>query len=176
MSRRTKLPYRETSDCFLLFKDKLVARVSINSKTKAQYISFPGGGIDENEKLIAGATRECMEEVGAKLKKNSLKLIHIVCWDWFEEWADTPKRKERYKQFRGEKVHLLIREVDKFVKPMSDEGDEWIGKKTISLSKAIKVMNDTMCYEHANILPYKTAQLTILNMMKKMNIPNVKYS
>ena len=33
MSRKN-LPYRETSDCFILYKGKLVARVSINSKTK----------------------------------------------------------------------------------------------------------------------------------------------
>ena len=168
MTSRTKLPYRETSDCFLLYKGKLVSRVATNDKSKTSYLLFPGGGIDEGETPITGAKRECVEEVGAKLK--SLKLVYTVCWDWFPEWADTPKRKERYKQFRGEKVHLLIGEVDKFNKPTSDEGDAWSGKKLISLSTAIKIMNDNMCNEHANIKSYKTAQFiilnTILNMMK----------
>ena len=105
-----------------------------------------------------------MEEVGAKLK--SIKLIITVCWDWFPEWADTPKRKERYKQFRGEKVHLLVGEVDNFVKPTSDEGDQWTGKKIMSINSAIKQIESTIDNEHENIYQYKIAQLTILKMLK----------
>jgi len=81
MSNRKNLPYRETSDCFLLYKGKLVARVSTNSKTKTNYLSLPDGGIDPGETPIKGAKRECVEEVGAKLK--SLKIVCTVCWDWF---------------------------------------------------------------------------------------------
>jgi len=162
MSRKN-LPYRETSDCFLLYKGKLVARVVTNSKTNNSYLNLPGGGIDPGEKPITGAKRECIEEVGAKLK--SLKLVSTVSWDWFPEWADTPKRKERYKQFRGEEIHLFIGEVDTFIKPTSNEGDAWTGKKLMSLSNAIKVMNKSMNNDHENMKPYRIAQLTILNMM-----------
>ena len=161
MSRKN-LPYRETSDCFILYKGKLVARVSTNSKTKKKYITFPGGGIDKGETPIQGAKRECIEEVGAKLKY--LKNVSTVCWDWFPEWADTPKRKDRYKQFRGEKIHLMIGEVDKFIKPTSDEGNSWSGKKLMTISNAIKVMESTD--DHENMYPYRIAQLTVLNMMK----------
>ena len=84
----------------------------------------------------------------------------------FSEWADTPKRKDRYKdlvaeykigfvyfiyairQFRGEKIHIMVGEVDKFrlcrVKPTSDEGNAWSGKKLMSLLNPIKVMNENM--------------------------------
>jgi hypothetical protein len=161
MSRKN-LPYRETSDCFLLYKGKLVARIATNSKTKTNYLSLPGGGIDDGETPIMGAKRECIEEVGAKLK--SLKIACTVCWDWFPEWADTPKRKDRYKQFRGEKIHIMVGEVDKFVKPTSDEGDAWSGKKLMSLSNAIKIMESNK--DHENMYPYRIAQLTVLNMMK----------
>ena len=88
-----------------------------------------------------------------------------VSWDWFPEWADTPKRKERYKQFRGETVHLLIGEVDTFIKPTSDEGDAWSGKKLMSLPNAIKAINESMKMEHENMKPYRIGQLTILSMM-----------
>lgn len=162
MSRKN-LPYRETSDCFLLYKGKLVARVVSNSKTNTSYLNLPGGGIDPGEKPITGARRECIEEVGAKLK--SLKLVSTVSWDWFPEWADTPKRKERYKEFRGEEIHLFIGEVDHFIKPTSVEGDAWSGKKLMSLSNAIKVINNSMKTDHENMKPYRIAQLTILNMM-----------
>jgi len=162
MSSRKNLPYRETSDCFLLYKGKLVARVSTNYNTNNKYLSFPGGGIDKGETPIKGATRECLEEIGAKLK--SLKIACTVCWDWFPEWPDTPKRKERYKKFRGEKIHIMVGEVDSFVKPTSNEGDAWSGKKLMSLSKAIKMTENNN--DHENMYPYRIAQLTVLNMMK----------
>lgn len=162
MSSRKNLPYRETSDCFLLYKGKLVARVNTNNITKNKYISLPGGGIDKGETPIQGAKRECIEEVGAKLK--SLKIACTVCWDWFPEWADTPKRKERYKKFRGEKIHIMVGEVDSFVKSTSNEGDAWSGKKLMSLSNAIKIMENNN--DHENMYPYKIAQRTVLNMMK----------
>lgn len=167
ISNRTKLPYRETSDCFILYKGKLVARTVKNLKTGNSYISIPGGGIDDGEKVINGAKRECLEEVGAKLK--SLKLIITVCWDWFPEWADTPKRQERYKKFRGEKIHILVGDVEKFVKPTSNEGDQWTGKKLMSISQAIKQIETNIETDHINMYPYKIAQLTVLKMMKLQN-------
>ena len=66
----------------------------------------------------------------------------------FPEWADTPKRKDRYKQFRGEKIHIMVGEVDKFIKPTSDEGDAWSGKKLMSLSSAIKIMESNKDHEN----------------------------
>jgi hypothetical protein len=163
MLNRKKLPYRETSDCFLLYKGKLVSRIVKNIKTGNSYLSLPGGGIDEGETPIKGATRECLEEVGAKLK--SLKLAVTVCWDWFPEWADTPKRQERYKQFRGEKIHLLIGHVEKFIKPTSTEGDAWSGKKLMTIRSAIKQIELGLNSDHENIYPYKIAQLTLLNTL-----------
>lgn len=162
MKSRMNLPYRETSDCFLLYKGKLVARSATNSNTNKKYLSIPGGGIDKGETPLQGAKRECIEEVGAKLK--SLNIACTVCWDWFPEWADTPKRKDRYKKFRGEKIHIMVGEVDNFVKPTSDEGDAWKGKKLMSLATAIKIMNNGS--DHTNMYPYRIAQLTVLNMMK----------
>jgi 8-oxo-dGTP pyrophosphatase MutT (NUDIX family) len=160
---RNHLPHRETSDCFILYKGKLVARTVKNLKNGTSFLSLPGGGIDKGETVVKGATRECLEEVGAKLK--SVKHIITVCWDWFPEWADTPKRKERYKQFRGEKIHLLVGHVDKFVKPTSTEDDQWSGKKLMTISAAIKELEKSMKTEHENIYPYKIAQLIILKML-----------
>jgi len=160
---REHLPYRETSDCFLLYKGKLVGRI-VAQPDGTSYISVPGGGIDEGETPIKGAKRECVEEVGAKLKW--LKHVCTVDWDWFPEWADTPKRKSRYQQFRGEKIHMMVGEVDKFVKPTSAEGDAWSGKKTMSLASAVKVLQAGK--DHKNMYPYRVAQLTILSMLHLM--------
>ena len=158
-----KLPYRETSDVFLIYKGKLVARIVKNANTNSEYLSVPGGGIDEGETPLQGAKRECMEEVGAKLK--SLYLVSTVDQDWFPEWADTPKRKDRYKQFRGERIHLLIGIVDKFEKATSDEDDDWKGKKTLSISKVVKFLEDNLGKDHPNMYAYRIAQLTIAKML-----------
>ena len=98
--------------------------------------------------------RVCKEEVGAKLK--SLKKICTVCW----EWADNPKRKERYKRFRGEKIHLMIGEVEEFVEPTSQEGDAWKGKKLMSIPTAIWIIENSS--GHPYMYPYRIAQATIM--------------
>lgn len=163
MSRKA-LPYRETSDCFILYKGQLVARAVRNANTGSSYLNLPGGGVDPGERPATAARRECIEEVGAKLK--SLTAVVVVTWDWFPAWADTPKRQERYAQFRGEKIHLFVGEVDKFVEPTSTEGDAWKGKKLMSLAAAIKIMGESMKNDHENMAPYRAAQMTLLNMMK----------
>ena len=58
----------------------------------------------------------------------------------------------------------MIGEVDKFIKPTSDEGDAWVRKKFMSLTSAIKIMEGNE--DHENMYPYRIAQLTVLNMMK----------
>ena len=155
-----KLPYRETTDCFLLYKNQIVAQ------DKRHYIAFPGGGLDKGEDPIKASKREIMEEVGAKVI--GLKVVGVIEWDWFPAWADTSKRKKRYKQFRGERIYLLVGEVVEFKKPTSTEGDDWKGKKTISLNKAIELGNKMYKKEHENAKHYKMMQNIILKTIKNL--------
>ncbi len=43
-------------------------------------------------------------------------------------------------QLKGEEVYSYFRVVKEFVKPTSEEGDEWKGSKLMSLEKARKVV------------------------------------
>lgn len=154
---RASLPYRETADCFLMYKGKVVC------KDMGHYVSFPGGGVDPGETVLRGAKRECMEEVGARIGK----LHHVITinWDWFPEWADTPKRKERYAQFRGEKIHLLAGDVTEFVKPTSTEGDAWTGRKLMALRTALAMVKKYGENDHPNMACYRVGQETVLKML-----------
>jgi 8-oxo-dGTP pyrophosphatase MutT (NUDIX family) len=167
---RSRLPYRETSDCFIFYRGKVVCRVVRNKTTNSEYLSFPGGGVDKGESILAAAKRECMEEVGAKL--SSLKLVASVHWDWFPEWADNPKRQQRYKQFRGELVHILVGTVDKFVKPTSTEGDDWKGKKLMSLAAVLK--KHKQLKDHPNMYPYRMTQYSVLSTLNLIKSKNVR--
>ena len=128
-----KLPYRPIGECYLIYKGKLIAQDA------GHYLSIPGGGIDKGEKPEIGASRELLEEIGAKLE-GKLELISVLEWDWNPEWANNPKRKERYMKFRGEKVYSFFGVVKEFTKPTSDEGDAWKGNKFMSLKKAKQAM------------------------------------
>ena len=164
------LPFRPIGECFLLYKGKLVAQKGINQNNKKLFLSLPGGGIDKGETPKKGATRELMEELGAELK-SPLKEISVLEWDWHKQWPDNDKRKGRYMKFRGERVHFFIGEVKKFAKPTSDEGDEWKGKKTMSLSKAYKRASDDIKSrkEKDGYYNYNYAKLNIISVLNQLN-------
>ena len=158
-----KLPYRPIGECYLLYNGKLVAQ------NAGHYLSIPGGGIDKGESPKKGSERELMEEIGAKLK-GPLELISVLEWDWNPEWANNSKRKNRYMKFRGEKVYSFIGVVKEFVKPTSQEGDEWKGNKLMSLSKAKKIMEDNLEKNTPkNQYAYNLTKLNIISTISLLN-------
>ena len=159
--KKNKLPYRKIGECYLLYKNKLIAQ------NAGFYLSLPGGGIDRGETPEKGTKRELMEELGAKLK-GKLKLISVMNWDWDSKWANNEKRKKRYMKFRGEKVYSFFGIVDKFVKPTSNEGDAWKGSKLMSLSKATKLMNSF--YKKNKRINQYAYDLTKLNIISTLNL------
>jgi len=160
-SDRSSLPFRPTSDCFLTYKGKLVA------KDMGHYIAFPGGGVDPGESPKSAARREVMEEVGAVLK-GDLKPMGDISWVWNPEWADSPKRKKRYQQFQGEQVYFFTGEVEKFVKPTSDEGDAWSGNKLMKFSDAIAYLQAQKAnLKYPNQAKYIDYQIACLSQIQK---------
>lgn len=158
---RQRLPYRETSDCFILYKGKLVARADVNRLTRVPHIRVPGGGIEVGESPLRAARRKCLAEVGAKLR--TIKRVITICWDWFPEWANTELRKERYAQYRGEMIHIFVGTVDEFV---AATDAEWAGKRLMSLAGAIKLVESGFMVDHPNTDPYRITQLTVLKMLQ----------
>ena len=161
---RQRLPYRETSDCFITYRGKLVARTEVNKSTKIPFIRVPGGGIEVGETVLRGARRKCLAEVGAKLR--TIKLIVTICWDWFPEWANTELRRERYAKFRGEMIHILVGTVDKFITPAADEQGEWGKNILMPLSKAVKLVESGFAVDHPNTDPYRITQLSVIKMLQ----------
>lgn len=158
---REHLPYRETTDAFLIYDGKVL------TMDKSRYMQFPGGGVDPGETPIQAVKREIQEEVGCKVDK--LQLIASIDSDWFPEWADTEKRKKRYQQFRGERTHLFIGFITSFGKPTSDEGDAWplpIKKHLININNIDKKMTEQIKSENPAFMCYKTNQLSIIRMIK----------
>lgn len=106
------------------------------------HLVLPGGGVDAGESLARGARRETLEEVGALIQ--DLTPFRTVRVPWTSAWANTPKRRERFKVFRGEEEHIFIGTVRRFQKPTSTEGDAWTGPKTMSVNKALQFSEDTL--------------------------------
>ena len=94
MLDRHSLPYRETSDSFLIYNGKVLALKRKN------YYQYPGGGVDPGETPLQAVKREIREETGCVVA--DLKLMSTIDSEWWPEWTEgRPKRVERYKQFRG---------------------------------------------------------------------------
>lgn len=164
-SRRSALPFREKTELFLL--NGSTGRVL--AQDRERYVFLPGGGVDPGEKdVISAAKRELSEEVGAVLDG---PLTHVVTvdWVWFPEWADTPTRKERYRQFRGERVHVLVGRV----KPLTAstrgtdaDGDAWTGQRTLKLQECLDLMKRYAATDHPNTYPYRVAQQMAIEHLK----------
>lgn len=166
---RGNLPFRPTSDCFLLYNGKLVAQ------DMGHYIAFPGGGVDPGEEPIEAATRELMEEVGAILKE-PMKSLGEVTWVWNPEWADTPKRQKRYQQFQGERVYFFTGEVDRFVGATSDEGDAWEGNLLMDIQDAIDYLHKAKAnLEYNNQEKYIDYQIECLEELKPKSNPPIPF-
>ena len=159
---RSHLPYRLTTDAFLIYNGKILA------SDKKFYIQFPGGGIDPGETPLQAVKREIKEEVGCTVE--GLKDIATIRSDWWESWTENkPKRLERYKQFRGEEIHLFVGYIKSFGKPTSQEGDAWpipIKKHLMSPEQLIKKIEPILLTTHPNFLCYATNQLAIIKMIK----------
>lgn len=162
MSRKN-LPYRGVAECFLLYRPRPDARPQLVAQDGGKFLKLPGGGIDPGETPEQAARREVREEIGASLR--NLHYLGYTCWDWHPGWANNAKRRERYRKFRGEKVHFLLGEVRNLGQPTSDEGDEWVGQKMMSLRRAADLVQKYWHGEHPNAKEYKMHQLIILRTL-----------
>ena len=84
---REKLPYRETTICFIIHKGHIISKFAGNNS----YVKFPGGGVDKGETPEKAVIRELEEELGASVKK--LTLVAELTAEWHPEWTENdPKR------------------------------------------------------------------------------------
>ena len=68
---RSKLPYRETTDCFLLYKNQIVCQ------DYGHYVAFPGGGLDKGFEYVGNkiAPPETVKEINANFATNCKAIL-----------------------------------------------------------------------------------------------------
>jgi len=159
---RTKLPYRPVAECYLVHDGKLIAQ------DHGHYIMYPGGGIDDGETPEEAGRREVEEEVGIKLDGDLIP-ITTVEWDWMPEWANNEKRKARYAQFRGERVHFLIGKIKSIEKATSDEGDAWKGEISMDFDKLLELHDKYSSADNPNTKCYRSTQKALINTVKLLH-------
>ena len=156
---RSNLPYRQNTDIYIYDgKGNVIAR------DMGSFIDFPGGGVDSGETPQQAAVREAMEEVGAIVEK--VVLHDTLSYLWPPEFADTPKRKQRYKKFKGSSKSFLSARVKKLVKPTSKEGDAWSTDKLwMPIDKVIKLIKKTITDETKE---FRMMQINTLTKVKRL--------
>lgn len=158
MSQRSALPFREKTELFLAYGAGQVV-----AQDRGSYVMFCGGGLDAGENHVAAGKREAMEEVGATA--TDLRFLVTVDFVWFPAWANTPKRKERYKRFQGERVHVYVGRCAKLQKPTGTEGDSWEGKRTMSAAECARLVEAYGKKDHPRTYAYRIAQLAALRAL-----------
>lgn len=156
---RSELPLRKNCEGYFTDgKGNILAK-----KSDSGFIIFPGGGIDENERIEEGMARETLEETGAAVRR--LRGLGVVNLIWGSDWAKTEKQKKRYEQFKGDEMHFFSGEVKEFVKIEKEEEDSWKGNKFMSLTEVIEGIRSRLSAEKGN--EYIKAQLRFLTKLKE---------
>ena len=86
---RFKLPFRKNCEGYFVDKNGCVL-----AKETEGFLMFPGGGVDDGEKVEDAIIRETLEETGAVIK--NLRKIRNLRFVWGPNWAKTDKQKRRY--------------------------------------------------------------------------------
>ncbi len=156
---RRALPFREKVELFLSYGSGRVI-----AQDRGSYVMFPGGGVDPGESQALAGAREAMEEVGASASR--LRYLVTVDFVWFPAWANTPKRKERYARFQGERVHVYVGRCARLRKATGTEGDCWKGRRTMSVAECARLVEDYGRRDHASTYAYRVAQLSALRCIQ----------
>lgn len=164
---RAELPFREKTELFLLHGTGQVV-----AQDRGSYVMFPGGGVDPGESHAATGKREAMEETGAVA--TDLRYLVTVDFVWFPAWANTPKRRQRYARFQGERVHVYVGRCAKLQKPTSVEGDSWKGRRTMSVAECVRLVEAYGEKDHLRTYAYRIAQLSALRAINMLRHPNLK--
>ena len=73
LERETISGYRPRVEVYLLKNNNIILGKGKNSQGK-EFLTFPGGGVDEHESIEDAATREVLEELAIRIK--NIKEIH----------------------------------------------------------------------------------------------------
>lgn len=159
---RENLPYRKTTDGFLIYRGELLVR------DFGHYLQFVGGGLDPGEDAISAQIRETKEETGALL--SNVQLIADMKWIWPLSWANTLKRKERYERFQGEHIYFLTGQIESFVEPTGNKQDRWDTITTLPWERVIALAEKYYETADQNTKEYKFYQMVIIKTLAALYV------
>ena len=155
MENRNRLPFRINCEGYFIDNDR-----NILAKNSSEgFLVFPGGGVDNNEKIEDAIFRETLEETGAIAV--NLEKIGELKFIWGENWAKTEKQKKRYQKFRGEDMHFFFGVIKGFAKVDENTEDFWTGEKLLPLREAVRIIEKCSPLEK-EIKKYRGIQLKFL--------------
>jgi 8-oxo-dGTP pyrophosphatase MutT (NUDIX family) len=114
--------YRKRVEVFIRYQDdKLI--VGINKRWGKAITQAPGGGVESGESLERAAEKECLEELGIKIKNPKLLSKKTLKIDWYEaqrRGVNLPEKvRNRMIEYRGSEIYFMKAEL----KQKSTTGD-----------------------------------------------------
>ena len=100
------LPYRKGVNAIVVDKNNNFLLVQKQNYDSHQW-DFPGGGVEQNEKLETAMLRELEEEVGTNKFEIVEKSPHLLKYEWPKE-AQEHAHNKHGKWWRGQEKHQFI--------------------------------------------------------------------
>jgi len=155
----TKLPLRYRVEVIIKKDDKILLSVvpPYPPVVTKQYYGLPGGGIETGDKTTETVQKECMEELGIKVKNiKQIKLQPFIQLhkEAFQKKTGSEKIDSRGQEYSGYHTTYYVADYDKIDKSQYGKDDDEMKYQLFSYDEALKILKDqSINFEDKKRLP-----------------------
>ena len=143
----TKLPLRYRVEVIIVKDNKILLTVvpPYPPTVTKQYYGFPGGGIESGDTPEKTVQKECLEELGIKVKnirKINIEPLIQTHQQAFKKKTGSEKLDIRGQEYSGYHTTYFLADYDKIDKSLYGDDNDQMKYQLFSLEEAIKIMKE----------------------------------
>jgi 8-oxo-dGTP pyrophosphatase MutT (NUDIX family) len=157
MALESRKPFRKAVRVIIRKGDKIILGKRIQDATgELLSYDFIGGGVDEGESMEDAVLKECLEEVGIRVK--NIQKLSVT-----SQLEHTFSKPERTAMYAGTEDHYFVADFDKFDKRLHGSEGDAMPHEYVTVDEAIHLI------KHAPESDFNPIRLTALDEIKHLH-------